>query len=480
MGRYPPVEVNIQKAYEKLWGTDYQLNPNYIPPVRLLQLLEELNEAEKALDSVSSEDYYQNCLEYIENCFINLQVHIDDNNIWTRTYYNKTQDYSMGAFLSHLRAFLPDYNHTVTKESGMPKLLADSLTPSLEVFLGRIRMDRIHKLQCKLEYNPDSKLNVNNFVSELLAIYFVETSPENIAAFKHLIWMIKRSIFLKDVPESLFFILYSSMQHMGKTTFFRKLCTGFEWIYDATALLSKLLNPNDFKSMCRNKYLLDFQELSITNIKNPKTNMIDENIVAQLKGIITTDKISGREMYMSIDSSERKTPIMVSSSNQHIYNVVNDASGMRRYWEFQMKPPKDFDREFYLAANDYFDHILLLYQAIDENNDNGFYYPGAPEYENMRKIQDSYARENPFLTYCHRMGWEFSNEDDPDAKQVEIRKIISKFNDQLKDKGDPPWRSSTIKYVIAASTDSLEDSIMVNGKPREVYWIKGWDNAKLT
>ena len=474
IGRYRADAASILRAYIKTWGIQYAANPGYLEPSKLLSLLNDIASANAELTKRElAGTYFYDVFEYIDACFNALQIDISDNNVWTCKRKNRIVAFSMGNFLNYLKSHLPAYNNSIPQDLGIPKLQSEALTPALQVFIKNRQMDRMIHLQQLLAYSSANDTNPDLFAVGLLKIYFVEPSPANIAALKHLVWSIKRNIAMLPVPEPLFYCLHSSKQRMGKTTFFKKLCQGFDWIYSPSGQLNHLLNVNDYKAMCRNKFLLDFQELTIGNLRNRHTGTIDESIVATLKSIITTDVISGREMYMSEDSTEQQITVFVSSTNKHVWDVINDTSGMRRYWEFNIRPPKEYDPQFYLAANVYFDNILDFYRSIDENNPLGYYHPDAPEYPEMRHIQDSYARENPFLTFCHTNGWSFVSENEPEAKKIDIKRLLLLFNNYLMNRGDPKWTARSIQFVISAYADTIPERILDNNKMKEIYWMKG-------
>ena len=464
----------ILSEYKREWGASYQDHPAYIPAEELLTLMVDISEANRELvrqDMANS--FFDTPEEYVDAHFKNLRIDIAENGVWTYMHRGRCLDYSLNAFMSHLKANLSTYNNSIPKDFGIPKIPSESIAPAVQVMLQKREADRAYRLQDKLAYRGDASY-VDKMVKGLLECYFIETNDENIAAFKHLIWSIKRKIFLKQLPESLFYCLHSTRQHMGKTTFLRKLCTGFEWAYSPNGLLTNLLKPNDYKAMCRGKFLLDFQELSI-NVKSSSTGTVDESVVTALKSVISTDTISGREMYMSTDSVERQTAIFVSSTNKHIWDVINDVSGMRRYWEFTMNPPREgFDPEFYLKANVYFENITDLYQGIDENDPRGFYHPSCPEWKSMRAIQETYVRENPFLGYLHSKGIEIVPDGDEDTQEVPVRKLVDIFNNHLKERGDPPWTARHVVWVVSANRDIIPIPIQKGNKLSEIYYVKGW------
>ena len=477
MGRYVATTSTVIAQYTRIWGEEYRSHSEYIEPAKLLSLLADIGKDE-AISAKGDGGYFYQMSEFVAYHVKQLQVHVTDQDTWSVKQGRFRHDYSIGEFINYLKDKLPVYNNTITqaaKEAGVPRLLMESIVPAVEVFVRSIRVARKSELMEKLAYVKDEKAEekATKFIQGLLNIYFIDPTPANIAVFKHLIWSIKRNIFLLPVDNPLFYTLHSSKQGTGKTTFFRKLCTGFEWIYSPGGRLASLLQKNDHKAMVRGKYLLDFQELFFNSFD--RMGKVDDAMVGALKSIITTDVITGREMYTTTESIERSATVFVSSTNLHLWDVINDPSGMRRYWEFDMHPPKNFAFDFWLEANEYFDNILYLYRCIDETKDLGYYHVDAPEYPEMREMQASYSRENPLLQFCSAKGWLFVNSDEDGAVQVEFKKLLDKFNAHLLNRGDTKWSAKLAQYVIRVNTECILETIVDdNGRTKETYWMKGY------
>ena len=92
----------------------------------------------------------------------------------------------------------------------------------------------------------------------------------------------------------------------------------------------------------------------------------------------------------------------------------------------------------------------------------------------MRATQESYARENPFLTFCHNRGWEFCHSDSDGASPVPVRQLVEKFNSYLEERGDPKWNAKHIVWVIQSNTDKSPTFITVDGRQKEVFYMTGY------
>lgn len=465
---------SIERVMRDLWGRDYHRHPQYRDPTKCCQDILDLVEADRAqrkAAATASGQYFNSTREWVEHWFNRLCIHITDSGVWSAVFNGERVDYSVGSFLNFLKSILTEYNHSGLKEAGFPIIKSEFVAPTLQTFLLDRETKRIETLRALLAHRPVD-YSPEDFVAGLLEVYYIEPTPENIAAFLHMIWMLKRKIWMLPIPEPLFFCIHSTRQHMGKTTMLRKLCTGFEWVHSDRGILANLLDVNAYKAMIRGKYLIDFQELALGAIKS-KGGGVDEATVVALKSIITSDTISGREMYMSANGIERQTAVFCSSTNKNIWDVVSDPSGMRRYWQFNMKPPEKIDPEFYLNANIYFDNILDIYHAIDENNPCGYFHPSLPIWQSMRHTQEGYAKENTFLAWAHQMGWQFHATEQPGAIEMEVKRLVEKFNNYLRERGDPTWNARYVIWAIASNRDLLPMTKTINGKVKETYWVSG-------
>jgi hypothetical protein len=330
-----------------------------------------------------------------------------------------------------------------------------------------------------LRYNP--RLNdPTDAISWLLSVYYINPIPANIAVFKHMLWSIKRCIWDKTIDRPLFYCFHSSQQAVGKTELIKRLTTGFEWVYSANGSLRSLLHENDTIAMLRDAVLIDFQELSLGNLRDRTTGAIDESVIAKLKAVITSPTIGGRIMYTSDNGTEAKRAVFSSSTNKHIWEVISDATGMRRYWEFELHVPSIAERratgksEFYLDANVFFDSIAEIYQAIDESNDRGFVYPGCPEWESITNTQASYARSNPLLTYITQSGWVFKKSCTEISTKVTVRKIVDGFNAYLDKQRMSPWKGNTVIYNIRDHFEVIPEHVVEGLKSEDIYHIEGY------
>jgi hypothetical protein len=161
-------------------------------------------------------------------------------------------------------------------------------------------------------------------------------------------------------------------------------------------------------------------------------------------------------MHSAEDSAEKQTATFVSSTNIHIYDVIQDRD-MRRYFEFVLRPPVGYDPEFYRPANEILDHIEDLYAMVDENDDYGFFHPSKPEWLAIRAIQASYISQDAITQFLATKGWEFCGPDDDGVFKKEFRSMITSFNSWKKSQNDKPWSGTYIKNTIQSIYSASPD-----------------------
>ena len=469
--------ADLPRIYQRQLGMTYAAHPDYLKPSMLWGALLELSETLQAVDREEKRGKFPiNDIEsFIQQEKNNLSIEISPAGIWSYRLAGKKMDYSREAFLSHLKSTASVYNSYLPKDTF--KIPVDQLGNALVCHMVRIKDTRKQELRRLLAYRPNAE-SPDAAIAWLFSIYFIDVSPANIAAFKHLLWSVKRGLWDLEVSRPLFFSLHCAQQAVGKTEFLKRLCTGFEWVYSGNGALRSLLDENNTKSMLRDYLLIDFQELSLGSLRDAKTGSIDDSVIAKLKAAITSTTIGGRIMYDSGNGIEAKRAVFTSSTNKHVWEVISDTTGMRRYWEFDMHVPPLKERqeagttEFYLAANEFFDSIAEIYQGIDENNEKGFYGPHAPEWREMTEIQMSYIRSNQLLRFIDRKGWKFLRKQEPGAIVLPLSGLVQQFNDYLFDNAQGEWKGTTVIYTIRDHFEISPETCLVNGRSKEVYYVK--------
>lgn len=458
----------LRKMYVQNRGELNWTNPPFIAPTELLSIITQFKTVER---SQNLSQYCATVGEFVDRYLKDTGVCLRPDGIIFHSSGDKTHEISLGELKNLIAIAAEAYNTRAPAETyRIPHNIAQI---QVEDWLRQEREARITELRSLLIYDPTLSQGADVYAHDLLQIYGVDPSQENIAAFKHIIWQIKRKLFNHyKIPYPLFLCL-QGRQNVGKSDFFHRLCTGFEWIFSDQGTLRQMLSGKELKAMIRGKYLVDCQELCLP------INMWEQaevtEAVARIKSVLTSATVADRVMHGQAQEAVAQTATFVSSTNKHIYDTLPDPSGMRRYWEFQIKLPKgvlpDFEK-----ANEIFDNIQGFYKAIDESEDKGFYHPSRPEYANMVEMQSNWVRQDSLARYVSSMKWVFCDQDDVGAYKMPMRKLMQGFNSALKmaeGSGQTGWKIDRIRRQLSAThIDVIFDDAAVAPEPTEYYWVK--------
>jgi len=220
--------------------------------------------------------------------------------------------------------------------------------------------------------------------------------------------------------------------------------------------------------------LTDFQELAIPRALKGSMGEMDFSAMADIKAAITSKTTQGREMYAMEQGVEPQHSAFVSSSNVHVFNILQDPGGMRRFWEFSLKPSKFTDpREKWEKANKMFEYMEQVYQAIDENDTMGFYYDNCPHFEEITRVQNSYSKADAISRYLDKTGQEIQGHADEEEgfKQVSVPKFVSMFNRVQEREGNGKWKTYSV-VALLSQKDITPERITKDGKVTEYLYIK--------
>jgi hypothetical protein len=348
-----------------------------------------------------------------------------------------------------------------------PKLQAELIQTALDFYLDTVNQDRLSKVQYALAYKPG--VNVRKWCEALLDAYGIDSSPVNVEMLLHMLYLVKRRVYnIIGNERPIFFVFFSRKQGTGKTTLISKLADPFPFAYTGDGVLANLTNANDYKAMVRGKYLVDFQELAISSSIKGDRGEVDPGVIAKIKQAITTGVVSGRNMYAASNSVEAQSAIFSSSSNVHIYDVISDPGGMRRFWEFRLEPKGVVD---FALANEILYDVDEVYKAIDENDPFGFYHPGSPYWAEMNKIQESYAKADSFSQFLRAKGWDVSPSQEHGMEPISSTKLRNDFNHWLALRGDREWSMSGLLRLLAQKDIIPQRIKQPNGRVDDMLYV---------
>lgn len=276
----------------------------------------------------------------------------------------------------------------------------DYISAILNNTLNYIKDAQVTLYRDELRFKGNKPNLVPKMIDKLLELGKIEITECNRVMMMHLLWSIKRKIFGKEIPMPVFFVFFGKKMGVGKSYMIENILGyPFRDKVNIHARLDQLLTTNDTKALLYGFWLLDFQELSIPDNCMDLDGSIKKSVSNTIKSEITSPYVSGREMYTDTSSKIRQGAVFCSSANKHIYNVIHDADGMRRYWEFgwgiQSTTEIDLELSTHIQQT-----MVELYQNIDENFEDGYYAANNPLYPELLKVQESYRYIEPIEQFC--------------------------------------------------------------------------------
>lgn len=322
--------------------------------------------------------------------------------------------------------------------------------------LNEIKANRDNEVRQLLKYTGDNIELVDLMVKKMLTTNKIPCTHANIEMMKHLLWSLKRKIYGKSIPMPVFFTFFGKAMGVGKSYFIQNiLCYPFKDRCNIDARLGDLLNPASRKATVDGYWCLDFQELTIPEEACRADGSVKDSMLNQLKTTITSEYFASRQYYTERSSKVPQTAVFCSSSNKHIYDVVKDGEGMRRYWEFAwgIQDKREIDAKFIEISAKLQSKMVELYQNINEDYEFGYYHQSNAHFDSMCEAQEVYRHISPIEQFVLDSGIKLSD------KIYSASTFISKndlFNQYFEPWAESEGRSWTIHGMVKAINDRYD------------------------
>lgn len=241
-----------------------------------------------------------------------------------------------------LKGRLTEYNRGVTEESGMPRFKKDPVLDRFAYMCRHASDLALAEMQNSLRFDESAVEKLDKWVDDLIDVMYVVTDRDIArVAFKHMMWQVKRRIYGRGVKNDLWLGLYGA-QGKGKSFIVRNcLFKIFEEFYCETQL-SKIDDIDREVGKFRDNFIVNFEELAVGNAgTEERSNKVNKKTMANLKSILTSDTLYIRKMGGQGQMTVPKTFVPISTANEPLYDVIYDESGMRRFFQLDLNPPKN-------------------------------------------------------------------------------------------------------------------------------------------
>ena len=450
----------------------------------------EADQQDAMTQKLSNCEKYDTHEEYIVAKARLKQIIINEKGDWTRCTDGQVFASTVSEFVEECHLELVDYNNNIPSDSEGHSLWPplrekkELVTAATNKWVRVAKQSRITDARSILAYDQDvaKEFNLDVWARELLLAYGLEHNvPESVTVLKHMLWSIKRNVFMKDIDLPLFYILYSKRQEIGKTTLLQKhFARDFQFAYNGNMVIADMLDQNGYTAKVRDTWLIDFQELVVGG----KGVKMDSDVYAKLKGVVTDPYCRSRGMYTHESKTERVWATMASSANVHIYDLIKDQTGMRRYWEFNFNPQgpeKPFEKS---ATQEILGDFGKAYKAIDENYDAGYLIQGTEMKRRIEAVQAEYVKKvDIFSKFLTSSGMElgYGDEDMQDEMTgqgfavMKLATLTHNFTRWLQRNGENSTNWSTSRVRMALGNISIHPFDLPNAQGKgfdEYVWVK--------
>ncbi len=172
--------------------------------------------------------------------------------------------------------------------------------------------------------------------------------------------------------------------------------------YNPSAKISDIIDDR-WTPALGNMILVNIDE---TDVGGSSTYMSDKGM-SPLKSRITNTVFSYRPLGTNNVVEVRKKATFISTSNFHIYEIMNDSSGMRRFLEFNSKNDSQ-ERFDYKRVAKIKELALRAFQSIDENRDQGYWDIKSETGRKISEIQETYITKPEIVSFVESL--EFDND----------------------------------------------------------------------
>lgn len=283
-----------------------------------------------------------------------------------------------------LEAGVPNWN----RENPECRVSVPELKSTLEDLKSDMFFNTRKTLIEELSYNEEYVETLEKFLKDLHTAFKIQESYEIFSTMmKHFMWTVKRRMNNKDTINQVLVNFYGQ-GGTGKSYFMKFFTEVFKMFRVMNAKIETVTDERRVPELANN--FIHF----IDELAGEKKVYIDQDL-SIFKSIITADTpLTYRPMGTNSASKIQPRTTLISCSNFHIFDVILDSSGMRRFFEFNI----GIESHGYNKAD--FDALESIcgdsWKGIDEENDNGYWITSSEIGKEIINIQETYRRKESF------------------------------------------------------------------------------------
>lgn len=355
---------------------------------------------------------------------------------------------------------------TTAIKSGLGKIAkSDDIKTILADLSRRYGAQLIAGISNSLRYNPECVAEGDLFLVGLKDMWQIRQRQEIVnAVMRHFIWQVKRKLLGLPVVWPIW-INYYGGSSLGKTTMINDIGKPLKDFAIMTTITELLDEERQVMKLC-STYFINIDELTVET-KNPyvEDGSLTKSQNAALKKLLTQEKSRTRNMGGQSQSTRRYTFSVISSANEHLYDIIYDDKTMRRYYELVCQRDKIDD---YTKLDELKQHIMALWKSVDENKNDGYLNPACDVWAEIQAEQLTYYPTNTNTRY-----WLADNKLEVCDENVResLMSLYDEYKMYCKEHGNNPknfqhW-TADIRHLVPGCSLNTNDPINVRIVPKE-------------
>lgn len=285
---------------------------------------------------------------------------------------------------------------TQVSYGGLPKPKIEAVRNACKLLPTTYAADQLQELRDILKFDSTLEAKAEAIIDHILHIFRIQQYPGapadlNKQIFKQWLWQVKRYLMGEEVAEPLLINIMGKGQGTGKSYLLKQLSKPFDF-FTVPANISHMVDDRESARWTDN-YIVQLEEINLGTMDARNYS----SAIAVLKDKLTSDKVMYRNLGKNSHTRGIRTFSAIGSSNDNLYNLIVDPSGMRRFYEFvsllgdaskESLTPADNQRILDIEELP----ALDLWKGINEHIPKGYVYFGEDNYEAMRKVQSTYHK----------------------------------------------------------------------------------------
>lgn len=243
---------------------------------------------------------------------------------------------------------------------------------------------------------------------------------------KHFCWQIKRKM-IEYPTQNDILLSFHGQQGIGKSHLFNKIFeNALSDFHTPGATLQSICDPNQSLAL-NSQYCMNIEEMATGGGLDTQNKLSDKDI-AVLKKNLTGTHTNMRVFFTQNMVSLRIRASFLSCTNKHLYEIINDDTGMRRFMEFtssrRTQEVMNYAEVDWIASNSF-----EFFKTVDEFNDVGYLILNSPTGEKIKNIQKTYITSS-VIRYLNTLT--ISDNKDTDSKshkKYSLTEIYEKYQD---------------------------------------------------